>query len=59
MPLKTYRVYFLDDANHIVDVAVLRCFGDEEARALAVNRSIGRRTELWRGAAMIGQFPQA
>ena len=53
-----YRLYFLDDRNHIVGVRELACEDDECAIALAAKWLDGRRMELWRHDHLINRYPE-
>lgn len=42
-----YRLYFLDEANHIRGVVEFDCDGDEAAAERARSHADGRKMELW------------
>ena len=44
---KDYRLYFLNDAGHIVDAADLICDTDGQARFAAERQGRERAWELW------------
>jgi hypothetical protein len=52
-----YRLYFLDDADHIQGVVEFDCAGDAEAIAHAKTYADGRAMELWRRDRWIRRFP--
>ena len=52
-----YRLYFLDDADHIQGVVEFDCADDEQAVAQAESYADGRAMELWRRDRWIRRFP--
>ena len=51
-----YRLYFLDEANHIRGVAEFECDDDAAATARAKTIPDGRRMELWSRDRLVGRF---
>ena len=52
----TYRLYFLDGSDHIVNVEILKCLDDDDALALARQRLRGVAAELWQGDRMLARY---
>ena len=52
-----YRVYYLDDNNHHIDVLDFRASGDVEAIIKAGPRLGGEIRELWNQKRKILEFP--
>jgi hypothetical protein len=55
--MMNYRLYFLDDADHIQGVVEFDCADDAEAVALAQTYADGRTMELWRRDRWIRRLP--
>ena len=51
-----YRLYFLDEANHIRGVAEFHCDDDAAAAARAESYDDGRRMELWSRDRFVRRF---
>lgn len=51
-----YRLYFLDEANHIRGVAEFVCDDDVAAAERAENHPDGRRMELWSRDRLVRRF---
>lgn len=51
-----YRLYFLDEANHIRGVAEFQCDDDQSASAQAESHADGRRMELWSRDRFVRRF---
>lgn len=51
-----YRLYYLDDANHIRGVVEFVCRDDEEAAEQARSRADGRVMELWSRDRLVQRF---
>ena len=51
----TYRLYFLDGSDHI-NVEILRCLDDDEARTLARQHLSTVAAELWQGDRMLARY---
>ena len=49
-----YRVYRLDRANHVADVAWITAESDQEALASARAMKHGSKRELWLGDRLVG-----
>lgn len=58
-PLKTYRVYCLDDARHFVDANWIEAGSDEEAIAKAQAKGFGSKCEIWDGQRLVAQLEEA
>lgn len=54
-----YRLYFLDEANHIRGVAEFECDGDDDAMQRAENHPDGRRMELWSRDRLVRRFDRS
>jgi len=54
-----YRLYFLDQANHIRGVLEFECDDDRAALEHAAAQADGRRMELWSRARFIRRFDSA
>jgi hypothetical protein len=52
----TYRLLFLDESRHVIEVQVLHCRGDDEARETAKQYLDGRDLELWSGVKLIARL---
>ena len=52
----TYRLYFLDGSDHIVNAEIFKCMDDDEARALAKRYLNGLAAELWQGGRIIARY---
>jgi hypothetical protein len=52
-----YKLYYLDEAGHIVQAVVLNADDDEAAVAEAESRRDQRRMELWRRARLVRELP--
>jgi hypothetical protein len=55
--VQAYRLFYFDKAEHIRKAVVLECDTDDEAVALALQRSDGRAMELWLQARLVRPFP--
>jgi len=56
--LAYYRLYFLDSAGRIRDVADMECVGDAEAlQAAAPHLGKGQALELWNQDRLVRRFP--
>lgn len=51
-----YRLYFLDDANHIRGVVEFTCEDDAAALDRAAGHADGRRMELWSRDRLVRKF---
>ena len=51
-----YRLYFLDDDDHIRHAVSLECENDDEATELARGHADGRTLELWQGARLVARM---
>jgi hypothetical protein len=51
-----YRLYFLDEANHIRGVVEFACDDDPAAIERATTHADGRRMELWSRDRLIRKF---
>jgi len=51
-----YRLYFLDQANHIRSVVEFECDDDVAATARAESHADGRRMELWSRSRFVRRF---
>lgn len=51
-----YRLYFLDDANHIRGVVEFACADDVQAVGRAADYADGRRMELWSRDRLLRKF---
>lgn len=51
-----YRLYFLDEANHIRGVAEFDCEDDAAAVVQSESHADARRMELWRRDQLIRRF---
>lgn len=51
-----YRLYFLDEANHIRGAVEFTCRDDDEATAQARSRADGRAMELWSRERFVKRF---
>lgn len=51
-----YRLYFLDDAGKIANVAELECADDEAAISAAAELKSQRARELWDRARVVRRF---
>jgi hypothetical protein len=54
--MQHYRLYFLDDGNHIVSVLDLHCENEEQARERAWQLVDNQVVELWQEERFIGRF---
>ena len=54
-----YRLYFIDRASHICDVATYESTSDEQAVLLAGHYARGQPMELWRGDRLVRRLHQA
>ena len=52
----TYRLYFLDGSDHIVNVEIFKCLDDDQARRVAKQYLNGSAIELWQGGRMITRY---
>lgn len=57
--MTSYRLYFLDDQDHIADATEIEVAGDREALDRAEAQADGRAMELWRLDRVIRKFPAA
>lgn len=55
-PLKTYRLYFYDDARQIVTADLIEAASDEEAIAKAQAAVFGSKCELWEDKRLVAQL---
>jgi hypothetical protein len=55
--VQAYRLFYFDEADHIRKAVVLECDSDDEAVALALQRSDGRAMELWLQTRLVRPFP--
>ena len=55
-PMLTYRLYFFDGPDRIVNVEVFRCSNDDEARTLAGQHLSMLAAELWQGSRMVDRY---
>jgi hypothetical protein len=53
-----YRLYFLNEAGHIVDAADALHDTDNEAVAWAERQCAGCDLELWSGARVVAKIPR-
>lgn len=53
-----YRLYFLDEEDHIIRANELECSSDEEAIVTAEQCRDGRDVELWQKARFIKKIPK-
>lgn len=51
-----YRLYFLDQANHIRGVVEFECDDDRAANVQAEQHADGRRMELWNRDRFVRRF---
>jgi hypothetical protein len=58
-PARTYRLYLLNDAGHIVDAIEMACATDEEAVARADALNADRPRELWNLARRVRAYTGA
>jgi len=52
-----YKLYYLDNAGHIVQAVALYADDDEAAVAVAESRRDQRRMELWSRARLVRELP--
>jgi len=52
-----YKLYYLDNAGHIVQAVALNADDDEAAVAEAESRRDQRRMELWSRARLVRELP--
>jgi hypothetical protein len=55
-PLKTYRVYCLDAAQHMVTADWIEAAGDAEAIARAEADGFGSKCEIWEGQRLVAKL---
>ena len=54
--MKHYRLYFLDQANHIRHAISLQCDSDADALAALEGHRDGRILELWEGVRKVARL---
>jgi hypothetical protein len=52
-----YRLYFMDEQDHIAQAIELECEDDLKAIRAAEQHLDGREVELWRRARVVMRFP--
>lgn len=55
-PLKTYRVYCLDNDKHMVSADWIEAASDEDAIATAEAQGFGSKCEIWEGQRLVAQL---
>jgi hypothetical protein len=55
--MASYRLYFLNDAGHIIGAADLFADTDSEALSRALDIAMGRPVELWQAARRVLAWP--
>ena len=55
-PFKTYRVSYLDAAQHMVSADWLEAASDEEAIAKAEAKGYGSQCEIWDGNRLVAEL---
>ncbi|MGH6965132.1 MAG: hypothetical protein ACREE0_11660 [Phenylobacterium sp.] len=54
--MTSYRLYFVDLADHIQNAAEFVAESDEDALLAAVDQRDGRAMELWSGVRVVARF---
>lgn len=58
-PTKSYRVYCLDNGQHMVSVDWIEAVSDEEAITKAEAQGFGSKCEIWEGRRLVAQLQEA
>ena len=55
--MASYRLYFMDGKDHILQAAESECEDDDDALDWAAEKLDGRPVELWSGARLVAAPP--